>query len=85
MKVRDELGSFSRVNHHDLNDLNVVVRSVTHGEEDEEALVLLPDAVIDPGAVVVHLTDAALTDAAEEKNNTSVIVAVYGASCFFLF
>lgn len=35
-----------------------------HREEDEEALVFLPDAIVDPGTVVVHLTDAALTDTA---------------------
>ena len=28
------------------------------GEEDEELLVLLPDAVVDPRAVVGHLLDA---------------------------
>lgn len=43
------------------------VMSWTYGEEDEEALVLLPHTVVDPGTMVVHLTDAALTDAAEEE------------------
>ena len=28
------------------------------GEKDEILLVLLPHAVVDPGAVVVHLSDA---------------------------
>lgn len=42
----------------------------THGEEDEEALVLLSDTVVDPGTVVVHLTDAAFTDAVEEEHGS---------------
>jgi len=32
------------------------------GEEDEELLVLLTHAVVDPGAVVVHLLDTSLTN-----------------------
>ena len=32
------------------------------GEKDEILLVLLPNAVIDPGAVVVHLPDAPSND-----------------------
>lgn len=31
-------------------------------KQDEVLLVVLPDAVVDPGTVVVHLPDAALTD-----------------------
>ncbi len=34
------------------------------GEQDEELLVVLPDAVVDPRAVVVHLPDATLADGA---------------------
>ncbi len=35
-----------------------------HGEQDKELLVALPHAVVDPGAVVVHLPDAPLADGA---------------------
>lgn len=38
--------------------------SDVHSEEDEEALVLLSDTVVDPGTVVVHFADAAFTDTA---------------------
>ena len=36
----------------------------THREKDEELLVVLADAVVDPGAVVVHLADAPLAHGA---------------------
>ena len=36
-------------------------------EEDKELLVVLADAVVDPGAVVVHAPDAPLADAAVYK------------------
>jgi len=36
----------------------------THREEHEELLVVLADAVVDPGTVVVHLANAPLTDGA---------------------
>jgi len=34
----------------------------TYSEEYKVLLVVFPDAVVDPGAVVVHLPDAPLTD-----------------------
>lgn len=33
----------------------------THSEEHKVLLVVLPDTVVDPGTVVVHLFDAAFT------------------------
>lgn len=42
-------------------------RNWTYSEEDEEALVFLSNTVVDPGTVVVHLADAALTDTVEEE------------------
>lgn len=40
--------------------INIVITSgVTHREEHKVLLVVLPDAVVHPGTVVVHLLDAA--------------------------
>lgn len=58
------------------------VMSWTYGEEDEEALVLLAHTVVDPGTMVVHLTDAALTDAAEEEQQQHLFWVFWGF--FFL-
>ncbi len=33
-----------------------------HGEEHEILLISLSDAVVDPGAVMIHLSDAPLTN-----------------------
>lgn len=46
----------------------VVVINGLNSEEDEEALVLLSDTVVDPGTVVVHFADAAFTDTVDEEN-----------------